>query len=372
MKEFKTKNRLFICEECLRVFKSKQILSVHINRHHNYKEYFDKWIKDDSDGKCLICDKETTFKDFKTGYRKCCSQNCTNELRKVTCKTLYGKNSISQVNKIKKIKKETYLTHYGINYPKESKRLVDKIKTTKKEKYGDENYNNVEKRKQSNLEKFGVEHALQNKEIHNKFEKTCLRKFGVKNPYQSKTIKNKIKETNLKNLGVEYPMQNKEIQEKSKQKCIQKYGVENVFQSEKIKQKSRETSLINNGVEYGMQNIEILEKSQKTRFRFHKYKNTNIWYQGSYELDFLEKYFKKLDILRPNTIKYLYENKHKYYHPDFFIPSLNLIVEIKNSYLAIRDKKQIKAKRKATISSGFNYIMIIDKDYTQFNDLIQK
>jgi hypothetical protein len=51
---------------------------------------------------------------------------------------------------------------------------------------------------------------------------------------------------------------------------------------------------------------------------------------------------------------------------DFYIPSLNLIVEIKNSHLAEINKEGIEAKKQATIAAGFNYIMIIDKDYTVF------
>ena len=45
-----------------------------------------------------------------------------------------------------------------------------------------------------------------------------------------------------------------------------------------------------------------------------------------------------------------------------------MIVEIKNSHLAKRDKESIETKEKATVTSGYNYIMIIDKMYEQFEE----
>jgi len=129
--------------------------------------------------------------------------------------------------------------------------------------------------------------------------------------------------------------------------CIEKYGVKNV-----------------------QQNKEVFEKQQKTAKCSFQFKNTNIHYRASYELDFLEKYYNMFsDIQNAPFIKYKFKNKNKIYFPDFFIPSLNLIVEIKNSYLAKRFKTQLVAKKKATITNGFNYIMITNKHYNKFNKL---
>ena len=56
------------------------------------------------------------------------------------------------------------------------------------------------------------------------------------------------------------------------------------------------------------------------------------------------------------------------YHSDYFIPSKNLIVEIKNSYLAKKYKNNIEMKKQSAIINGYNYIMIVDKNYSVFND----
>lgn len=84
-----------------------------------------------------------------------------------------------------------------------------------------------------------------------------------------------------------------------------------------------------------------------------------------------KKYYDKIKIEKAPVIKYKFNEKNKFYFPDFYIPSLNLIVEIKNSYLYNKDKDQIIAKEKATIASDFQYIIIIDKNYTQFETMLQ-
>jgi len=168
------------------------------------------------------------------------------------------------------------------------------------------------------------------------------KKYGVNNPAQVKEIYDKIKNTNLERYGCTCTLQNKTIIEKIKRNNIKKYGVEYPIQSKKI-----------------------LHKQQISSCSKKKFKNTNIWYQGSYELDFLEKYYEKFpDIQRGPSIKYIFENTEKVYYPDFFIPSLNLIIEIKGSYW----KKENKNKaQQISVERYYDYIMILDKNYNRFN-----
>jgi Uma2 family endonuclease len=62
--------------------------------------------------------------------------------------------------------------------------------------------------------------------------------------------------------------------------------------------------------------------------------------------------------------------KHTY-HSDFYDKERNLIIEIKNSYLYERDYNEIKAKEKYTKESGFEYIIIIDKNYDNLNSILK-
>jgi hypothetical protein len=124
------------------------------------------------------------------------------------------------------------------------------------------------------------------------------------------------------------------------------------------------------GVENPSQNPATFKKQQQSRYAIKKYKNSNLWYQGSYEFDFLEKYQTIYDITNAPSIQFLFNNTCRTYYPDFYIASLNLIIECKNSYLAEKDKNKIEEKKKATIANGFKYIMIVDKDYKEFVNLV--
>jgi len=204
-----------------------------------------------------------------------------------------------------------------------------------------------------------------------RLKEETFKKYGVKHPSQREYNKEKIKKLNLEKYGVTYQWQREYIKEKIKQTCLERYGVDNPNKNEKVREKIKETNLDRYGFEFPVQNIDIFEKSQKTRFLRKQFRNTDLWYQGSYELDFLETYYDKYpDLERGPSIKFLFENKNKVYHSDFYILSLNLIIEIKNSYLYKRDKLIIEAKEKATIDNGFNYLMIIDKNYYIFEELV--
>jgi hypothetical protein len=310
------KHRLitFECKDCKNTFKTLNGLTVHISIYHNKKEYYDKWIKTNQEGICVICNKNTDFISITKGYKNTCSRECT--------KThMFAKQ------------KETLLKNYGIINIFQKEEIKQKIKETKLKKYGNENFNNSIKNKQTKLKKYGNENYVNSE---------------------------KNKQTNIHKYGINYASKRIDISRKIR---LQKYK-NGWFNDNKIK----ETNLKKYGVEYNHQNLNILEKSLKSSFKLKQFRNTNIWYQGSYELNFLEKYYDKYpDIQRGHRIKYEFEGKIKYYFPDFYIPSLNLIIECKNSYLLKKDKPIIKIKEEATINNGFNYKIIVDKNYKNLN-----
>jgi hypothetical protein len=288
MKEFrKTENGLFICEECCKIYKNKKNgLCHHIYKEHNPNIYYDKWLKEENDNKCKICNNETEFWSLSVGYANCCSKKC------------------QKIYRAKNIREKTF-----------------KI-------------------------------------------------YGVKNVYMLEFVKNKRNKTMKIKYGAEQTSNSKILKEKRKQTFIKKYDTTCYVLTDEFKEKRKQTCLKHFGTENNSQNCENFEKGQKTRLVRKQYKNTNLWYQGSYEFDFIDKYLLIFpDIQRAPSIKYEFNKKEHYYHPDFYIPSLNLIIECKNHWLLKRDNEQIEAKTKATISNGFKYIIIIDKDYSVFNIL---
>lgn len=114
-----------------------------------------------------------------------------------------------------------------------------------------------------------------------------------------------------------------------------------------------------------------------------KYK---ISYTGTYERSFLEFLdtvmdFSPDDIISPSphTYYYTYENKKHFYIPDFFIPSLNLEIEIKDGdentkganqhpkIIAIdRVKEKLKDEVVMSNNNNFNYLKIINKENKKF------
>lgn len=111
---------------------------------------------------------------------------------------------------------------------------------------------------------------------------------------------------------------------------------------------------------------------------------TEFGYVGSYEKDFLRVLDQELNwqssdlfVPSPHTYTYKYKGKDHFYIPDFFIPSLNLEVEIKDDGSATkiskdsREKDQIKEDLMRSMNNLFNYIKIKGKDYTEFFELLR-
>lgn len=110
---------------------------------------------------------------------------------------------------------------------------------------------------------------------------------------------------------------------------------------------------------------------------------TSINYTGSYEykfLEFMDKMYgwNSTDIISPApfTIKYIDPDtdRLRFYIPDVFIPTLNLIIEIKtdddngHSYRE-RENQMEHNKEVESIIGGYNYIKI---EGTKFNKIIEK
>lgn len=107
-----------------------------------------------------------------------------------------------------------------------------------------------------------------------------------------------------------------------------------------------------------------------------------VGYSSSYEMDFLEFLekemgFKSLEIEQCEiTFNIIMYNTPKFHIPDYYLPSYNLIVNIKesnnnNTNVAIEGHLRQRLADAAIIQNGnYNYIKIVDKEYTNFVNLI--
>ena len=254
---------------------------------------------------CIICGKPVKYTSGH--YAKFCSKECQySDLgKKIT----------------KEIKIKSNLEKYGVEHTSQLKEVTDKrtksradhvneiqqhVRESLYKKYGAYDVMHIphilQKIKNTNLKKFGVEFPLQqlkkeNSEIYQKISQTCINKFGVDSPLKNKEVREKIKQTNIQKYGVDNPLKNKEIREKIKQTNIQKYGVDNP-----------------------LKNKEIWKKSQDNRQISSKSKLENNF------LNYLKLKYESDDIITQ------YKSKEYPYYCDFYIKSINLYIEIQGHW----------------------------------------
>ncbi len=279
---------------------------------------------------CKQCNN-STYKRFDYLYKT----------SRALCKPCITKNSLPK-------QKLTMLQKYGVEHPTQSKDILEVTKQRNIEKYGVDNPSKTQivkdKQKQTCLHRYGVEYMIHNPSSREKMIQTNIEKYGTDNPAKNSNVQLKMKETNLKKYGVDNPAKNIDIQIKMRETTKQKYGVE-----------------------YPLQNTEISSKlMEKNRYKIKIFKfpsGKTIKCQG-YE-HFCIKNLIDDDILETDIIterKYVPEiwyndidnNKHRYF-PDIFIPSKNLIIEVKSNWTYKIDENKINLCKKSISELGYNY-----------------
>lgn len=192
----------------------------------------------------------------------------------------------------------------------------------------------------SNLEKYGVEHTSQLKDVTDKRTKSradhvnkiqqhvresLYKKYGAYDVMHIPHILQKIKDTNLKKFGVEFPLQqlkkeNSEIYQKISQTCINKFGVDSPLKNKEIREKIKQTNIQKYGVDNPLKNKEIWKKSQDNRQISSKSKLENNF------LNYLKLKYESDDIITQ------YKSKEYPYYCDFYIKSINLYIEIQGHW----------------------------------------
>ena len=100
--------------------------------------------------------------------------------------------------------------------------------------------------------------------------------FGKRKYACKKCGMEKVKETNLERYGVDNISKTDLFKEKYKETMNERYGVDNCFQLEEIKEKSKQTMLDKYGVEYNMQRDEMKEQ-------YLNGEKNNFWIDGRHE-----------------------------------------------------------------------------------------
>lgn len=176
------------CLVCGQEISSYKGMSSHLRSKHSItnQQYYDKYLKEFNEGRCLVCSKPTRFYGLIYGYAKCCSTQCANkcEEKGQHISEAYHKKSKEDIDASFQKQKETMLKKYGVDHPMHSQQIVNKLKQTNQLRYNSDfgfgNKDIQQKSKQTKLEKYGST-TYNNR---TKAKQTCIDKYSVSNPYQ--------------------------------------------------------------------------------------------------------------------------------------------------------------------------------------------
>ena len=262
-----------ICNICKKEFKSIDKLTEHLVKEHNCKSedlyvYFN-YSFETGEAMCPLCGHKFVMtkrqiKSHAKGISKaigCCAK-CSRDLIFL----IYGNPSTRQ--EVKDKKKQTNLEKYGVENVFQLDSVKQKSKETNLKKYGVEyalqSNEVIQKSKETNLKKYGVEYVSQREDIKDRKKKKSLDKYGVENISQAQEVKDRKRDKSLEKYGTECTLQAPEVRNKIKETNLEKYGVENASQAEEVKEKIKQTNLEKYGVEYAIQSDEVQNKIKQT------------------------------------------------------------------------------------------------------------
>lgn len=258
-------------------------------------------------------------------------------------KEYYLKENHTQTETIKylqitKYKLNQIIKKYNLNKTSDlrSERCRQSARKTKEEQ---DKIN--EKRKQTCLEKYGVEYNWQSEEVKNKIKDTLEEKYGTRILRDIDEINQKRKQTCLEKYGGESPFHNREVQEKATQTLCEHYGrrssttqlSEKAIEIFSNKEKFKNFLLSMNDDERTLYEIE--KRLEYSGSLFYKYYHL-------YELEYIpykhhnhSKYEEEIcDLLKDLNIIFEKGNRKilSGQEIDIYIPSLKLGIEFNGNY----------------------------------------
>lgn len=203
----------------------------------------------------------------------------------------------------------------------------------------------VERRRKTNMERFGMEDPNKHPDIARKKVRTFRRVYGVDNPSQADSVKTKKQRTFTDNYGETHwaktkaarkefstnnPMHSKKVRKKLRATCLEKYGVENPATLPATVAKIRKTCLRR----YGVENGGLLLKYKRKRI---KDKNGVIHMVQGYEPQAI-RWLNSVSMVSTITTERTKLPKIKYgnrtYYPDILVSTNKgeRLIEVKGSW----------------------------------------
>lgn len=193
---------------------------------------------------CPICGKTVEVKGHKKS--KCCSNKCTQELKRRTCMEKYGVPVSSQAQVVKDKAENTFMERYGTKTASQNEDIKKKVKQQWLEKYGTDSPMRLEsvkqKHKNASLKHYGVDHPWKSKEVLEKRKQTFIDKYGTPVPSKNEEVKAKMRKTMIERYGVDNAAKSPEIRNKIYLTNVKKYGGWYVDTEENRRNRSRPIS----------------------------------------------------------------------------------------------------------------------------------
>lgn len=156
--------------------------------------------------------------------------------------------------------------------PAKRPEVKEKAKKTIEQKYGGvlpiNTPDQISKRKEKFKDQNFVEHVLE------KRKETCMEKYGVDHHMKCDIGKDAVKAAMQEKYGVDYPLQAEEVKEKMRETCQERYGVDNIMDVPEVKAKMAQTMMDRYGVEH---------YNQLPEMRQYLRENCTNWLSESYE-----------------------------------------------------------------------------------------
>lgn len=137
-----------------------------------------------------------------------------------------------------------------------------RIKKPLKEKKTDVNF--IETRKQTCVEKYGVDNPSKIDWVKRKKEETSKKNWGVAQPLAATEIREKIKKTNVERYGGTSPISHDNVKNKIKETCVKKYGVDHYSKTTTFSEQQSKLVLCADGKELTLSNWLALTTYNKT------------------------------------------------------------------------------------------------------------
>lgn len=198
----------------------------------NIKKYGTKWYNQCDEGKKKL---KESYKNMSKEKKKSILEN-----RKKTNLKKYGEEYAIMSPKVRKKVQKTYKIKYG-GHPSTNKKIMQKIISSINKTYADKDKKEkiISQIKNTNIQKFGVDHPLKLDSKKKKLKSTLLSKYGVDNISKLPEVKKKKEKTSIKHYGTKSPLQNEEIRDRIKQTNILTYGVPYTILAKQFRKNNR-------------------------------------------------------------------------------------------------------------------------------------